>query len=325
MRTKVLILAPASDLHAQSVREQLDQLNIEHESWTLTDALSDRFQFSITNSGWQSRLQREADEYVFESFSAVWWRRPGILRTAAMPDAWIEPFIEQETTSAFEALLRSLNCFWVNNPQAQRESAYKLRQLNVAVECGLHIPDTLVTNDPDAAREFCAKKRQVIYKQIDERSARHFPRYQTPRGLPTQLVRESDVAHLDQVRTSAHLFQEKIEKQSDIRLTIVGQKLFAVEIKSQEGKGSLDFRLDYSVPMVEFDLPATVKTACLNLMRHFDLEFAAIDLCRTPADKLVFLEVNAAGQYLWMEKQLDMPISKELAHLLSGLAAPLNS
>ena len=48
------------------------------------------------------------------------------------------------------------------------------------------------------------------------------------------------------------------------------------------------------------------------------LVFGAIDMIVTPAGEYVFLEINANGQYLWIEKQTGLPITSSIVDLLIG-------
>ncbi len=181
------------------------------------------------------------------------------------------------------------------------------------------MPDTLVTNDPASAESFYDEcSGEVIYKFIDEGTGRFFPIYETPHGIPTMPLRSEDLSSLDQVRHSLHLFQRKIAKQSDLRVTVIGQKIFAVEIHSQEGKGALDFRLDYSVPMNVYRLPDEVCQRCLDFTGKMNITFAAFDLCLGRDGRYYFFEANPAGQWLWMELGLKIGISYELARVLAS-------
>ena len=50
----------------------------------------------------------------------------------------------------------------------------------------------------------------------------------------------------------------------------------------------------------------------------FGLRYGAIDLIVTPEGRIVFLELNPTGQYLWIEQATGLPISLALAELLAG-------
>ena len=45
-------------------------------------------------------------------------------------------------------------------------------------------------------------------------------------------------------------------------------------------------------------------------MRDFELKFGAFDFIVNKSDEWIFLEINPNGQWLWLEKILDIPISE---------------
>jgi D-alanine-D-alanine ligase-like ATP-grasp enzyme len=52
------------------------------------------------------------------------------------------------------------------------------------------------------------------------------------------------------------------------------------------------------------------------LMRRFGLVYGAIDLRLTPEGRYVFLEINPAGQFLYVEHATRQPIAAALAKAL---------
>ena len=331
-----LIIAPEDDAHVKSVQEQLARLG--RSSYCLHSArLLKSYTFNLQVGEGVPACELVPQGYTgssesagpvpkldINSVSAVWLRRWTKLKAPDIPEPWAARIVEGESTRALEGLLRILPCLWVNRPGAQSEASYKIPQLEMARQCGLAVPKTLVTNDPVEVSDFYeATGRQMIYKMIDESTWQRFPKFEIPNGLPTMLFRESDLAHLEQVKLGLHLFQERVDKEADIRVTVVGQKIFAAKIDSQQGKGSVDFRLDYSVPSAVYELPDDVSEKCLQLMRKLGLNFGAIDLCLARDGRHVFLEVNAQGQWLWLEIKLDLPISLHMARLLAEIDSPL--
>lgn len=327
----ILILAPRSDVHVQAVAAHLQRFNVAVDYYSLP-ALLKRFTFHLRLglAGPESRLRtidvtadQQASMDLF-TYSAVWLRRPGKVKSIEMPEPWASRLVETESNRAVEGFFRVIPTLWINDPAAHSEALYKVRQLEIARQCGLNIPDTLITNDPVAVKEFySACDGEVIYKLVDESSGLHLPAYEVPRGIPTLPLRPEDLVNIEQVRYSLHLFQRCIDKSFDLRLTIVGRKIFSVEIHSQQGKGKFDFRLDYSVPMKVHHLPEPIAQSCLELMRRLGLNFGAVDLCVDKQGNYHFFEINPAGQWLWMESELELPISLELASVLAGLESPL--
>lgn len=326
-KSQILILSPASDLHAKSVSARINELGSSTRFWSLDELLhgDTKLEYEVcTHIGPQLLVGKGENSFRTDNISAVWNRRPGQVRPPRLAEQWMERLVAHESNRAVTGILRSLDCLWVNHPAHQDNSLHKLLQLSSARKVGLSIPDTLVTDCPNAAKAFASKhSSNVIYKMVDEASFHYFPTTELPRGLPTMPLREKDFEHLDQVDKSLHLFQERVEKMCDVRTTVIGQKIFSARIESQEGRGKVDFRLDYSVSISKWKLPDDVAEGCIRLLRQLGLNFAAIDFAVRPDGTHIFLESNPAGQFLWLEDALQMPLSEELAKLLIGKAPPL--
>lgn len=63
-------------------------------------------------------------------------------------------------------------------------------------------------------------------------------------------------------------------------------------------------------------LPDKTSGKLLSLMEHLGLVFGCIDMILTPEDEYIFLEVNPAGQWGWIEKLTGMPITDALTDML---------
>ncbi len=63
-------------------------------------------------------------------------------------------------------------------------------------------------------------------------------------------------------------------------------------------------------------LPGDVEARLRDLMRRLGLVYGAIDMRRTPDGQYVFLEINPAGQWLFVETFSGQPITASLARLL---------
>lgn len=303
-----------------AVARHLEQLKATYCIYHLSEfAAANVFSFSLgTESSLGLLTDNNGRSIDLSSISAVWYRRPGQVKTLPMPEVWVENMVLSETNSVINGILRSLDCLFVNHPGADNEALIKLSQLKAAQNAGFQIPQTIVTNDPDRARAFFEQHQgNIIYKLVSESSNFCFPAYEIPAGVPTLPCRQSDLAHFDQIKFAPHLFQKRVEKIADIRATVVGHKVFGLKIDSQSGRSKLDWRMDYGVPMEKIELPDEVASNCLRLMKQMGLNYAAFDFCLTPQQEFIFLELNCSGQYLWIEEKTDHQISKELALLLA--------
>jgi len=322
---KVLILANKDDAHALAVNKHLAEMKVDadflrYEHFTHPH---NRLIFQFGADSPKCSLQRSDEQIDLQQYFSVWFRRPGRITSQKFPEPWMETMVLQETNEACIGVFNSIQCLWVNNPLANNRSGHKLDQLNMAMQVGMTIPETLVTNDPQAARDFYEKcDGQVIYKMLSESSNQSVPLFEGS-AISTLPVRQADLKYMDQVRFAPHFFQKQIQKASDIRVTVVGKKVFAVRIYSQEGRGAVDWRLDYSVKMEAMELPREISDACVEFLRRFELNYGAMDFCETKDGQFIFIENNNAGQYIWLEDRTELQISLELAKLLSGIAEPV--
>jgi glutathione synthase/RimK-type ligase-like ATP-grasp enzyme len=135
----------------------------------------------------------------------------------------------------------------------------------------------------------------------------------------TRLVEPSDVARLDTVQYAPVIFQEYVEG-LDLRVTVVGGDVFAAEIDARRTTYPVDMRMVIGeAPIRGVELPADLIDTVLSLMRELGLRFGAIDMRRTPEGKFFFLEVNPAGQWLFVERRTGLQISQAVADLLGSL------
>ncbi len=115
------------------------------------------------------------------------------------------------------------------------------------------------------------------------------------------------------------IYQGLIPKSYDIRVTIVDKKVFSAAIDSQSvASAQTDWRQSETedLPHSVHQLPTSVEAMCLAYMDELGLSFGALDLILTPKNEYVFLEINSAGQWVWIEDKLDLPISKAIAEWL---------
>ena len=115
------------------------------------------------------------------------------------------------------------------------------------------------------------------------------------------------------------VFQERIEKDCELRVACVGDRVFAGAIDARaSATGRTDWRasLPEEVAWQDAGVPEPVREGLVRLLRRLDLEFGAVDLIRTPAGEYVFLEINPSGEWGMLERDLDLPISRAIAEAL---------
>jgi len=248
-----------------------------------------------------------------EAIRSVWWRRPGEFFLPPMFTEREREFARGEIEHALRGLWAYLDCYWVSYPESIRQAGWKGNQLQRAIQLGFEVPKTLITTDPEEARAFYeACHGQIVYKVMTDVFlgapkivAKHPDQPPPdPYAVYTTLVGESELASLDSVRLTPCLFQEYIPKQVELRVTVIGDEIFAAEIHSQEHeKTRVDWRhYDVSIPYRKATLPADVAERCLQLVKSYQLNFSTMDLILTPEGRYVFIENNPNGQFMFIEE-----------------------
>jgi glutathione synthase/RimK-type ligase-like ATP-grasp enzyme len=150
-------------------------------------------------------------------------------------------------------------------------------------------------------------------------SQRHPGERIQPYQSRTTLVTDDSLDMLDSVRAVPCLFQEHVPKKMDLRITVIGEKIFAAEIHSQQDEQTaLDWRsFSVDIPYRAAELPGPVAEKCLALVRSYGLNFSAIDMIVTPDDRYVFVENNPNGQFIFVENKVpELAMTDELAACL---------
>lgn len=262
---------------------------------------------------WSARL----DDVSLDAVEAVYYRRPGRFEfDTVIPLDMIE-WCEGQARFGFWGVLESLPVRWINAPTATHRAEYKPRQLAHAVKAGLSIPDTLVTNDPDAVADFAGRHpdgiiTKTLYARMPRTEQGHLTGVVYTNTVPPQRYRDPAIA------ATAHLFQARLKKRFDIRATVVDGQVHAARI---DNPNELDWRRSYQKISYElYELPDNVVAGIHRLMASFGLVFGALDfVVIDQADEAhQFIEVNPNGQWGWIENHTGQPISRALADALKG-------
>jgi ATP-grasp ribosomal peptide maturase len=269
-------------------------------------------------SGWNGWLQTERSRIQVGDIGAIYYRRP---TNFLFPDDVTGSdlvFAAAEARRGFGGLLFSLRTRWVNHPARIADAEFKPAQLRVAAACGLTVPRTLLTSDPGEAKIFCeAAEEGVVYKPLSASNV--------VQGDEVQLVYTSRVSGVDLdhvgVSLTMNLLQDWVPKRYDVRVTVVGPRVFGVAISAGSPDAYVDWRADYdSLGYEPIEVPKPVSNGIWEYMKHFDLLYGAFDFAVTDNDWF-FLECNANGQFGWLEAETGLPITAAIADLLLREAA----
>lgn len=260
------------------------------------------------------------NELRLSEVKSIWYRRPNRFNLN-IKDPVQRNFCENELTDFLNGLWFSTNgVLWLNNPYNLEKARKKVLQLKIAKEIGLKIPRTIITNNSERVREFFMQcNGKMIYKTMKE----SFLGYED-KGfhVPTTLLQEEHLQKLSLINSTPSLFQEYIEKSYEVRITIVGDKIFAAKIDSQSNPlTSIDWRhpdLIDKIPYEPISIPEEIMVQCHRLMGILGIQFGALDFIVNKNDEYIFLEINPNGQWYWIEHLTGLLISDALCDILSS-------
>jgi glutathione synthase/RimK-type ligase-like ATP-grasp enzyme len=317
----LLIVTGKDDATADLVEKELNVLGARYLRFN-TESFPAGAEVTLQYEGGaiSGRLRTETGHVELEAVKTVWYRKPNPASiSSSVVDARARSFAQQESEAVLNGFYRVLDrAFWVSRPDAIRRANDKLHQLATALSVGFAVPDTLVTNDPERARCFCsASRKPKIVKPLKSGAV------ENPDGglelIYTSMVTEEDVSNINAVSLAPCLFQEYIPKLYEARVTVIGRRVFAVGLASQERDVSrVDWRRgnSHGLRHFELELPKELTNKCIQYVEHYGLEFSAFDFIVTPDDKYVFLENNPNGQWAWLDLELNNGMIRYMAQFL---------
>jgi hypothetical protein len=240
------------------------------------------------------------------SITAVYLRSYGLDQLPVLRDLdrkgpeWLHAVNVTDTITAWTELSSSLV---INRLSVMASNGSKPYQSRIIRAHGFEIPDTLVTTDPEAVREFWLRHGTVIYKSISG-----------VRSIVNRLTAENAhrLSHLHWCPTQ---FQQYIPG-NDYRVHVIGEEIFACEIVSEADDYRYASRRGLRTSLRPWQLPAPLAQRCRDLARNLELLVAGIDLRYHPAGEWFCFEVNPSPAFAYFENETGQPIAAAVARLL---------
>ncbi|MBA1190842.1 hypothetical protein G7Z99_17600 [Pseudomonas entomophila] len=246
-----------------------------------------------------------------EEVTGAYFRRPGApIISDDVSDEGERAYIGAEWSSFLKSLYSRLDGRWLNSPTKIFIAEDKPMQLLLAHEIGFDVPQVAVTNDIKSVRSITANG-QAVGKPLRQAVLTG----DIERVMFTTRLGSINDGHADAIALTPFITQAEVVKQYDVRVTVVGERVFATAIWSQNNpETEVDWRQG-SRPDLQherIELTESVQEKCVELVRRLGLRYGAIDLVRDKAGKLWFLEINPNGQWAWIENLTGYPIASAI-------------
>ncbi|MEO0420959.1 MAG: MvdC/MvdD family ATP grasp protein [Pseudomonadota bacterium] len=310
MSKRILIVTHTGDLHAERVARRIADaappaFHLNLDRFPRDYAL----ELAFSRGRWHGQLQGGGQAPLsIDEVGAVWMRKRGEFTFASDAlSAQERAYASGEVEHILMGLLYSLDCFWMSHPRALRAAGWKGEQLLRAASMGFQVPPSLITNQPSAVREFHRAQPGIVFKSLSSpllAAEQVSDRDRMVDGIPTTPVGEDELDLVESVAVMPSFFQRHVRKKHELRVTVIGNDVFAARIHSQDDpRTAVDVR-NYAAEIryETAQLPTALLDRCRAFVHSYDLTYGALDIIVTEDDEYVFLENNPGGQYLYVEE-----------------------
>lgn len=320
----VLILTRSFDPEADLVSIKLLSRGIDCMSLNVED-IPRRILIKYTikqNTVDSAELEINNETLDMSNISVAWMRHFDITGVNFGMGEPARTFSFQQWEDALHTLLGNLNCKWINSPSAVSQANDRRKQLLVAKASGFDIPSTIITNDAHTAREFYhSHNGNVVLKALHSHAVELGGNMYC---MYTRSVTEQDLPGLSDLIYAPCILQEKLQKKSEMRVTVVGDQVFAATLNFRSNSKKFDDIHRCSAADISIEahtkLRPLIVERCVQLIKSLGLRYGAIDFVIGNSDNLVFLEVNPTGDWYWIEQKTGLPITTAMAGLIEELA-----
>lgn len=319
---KVLMLTNNYDPEANLVGIGLRNKGIDYVRLKIGDIPRKLLiRYNIDDKSGKAKLNFWIQKQLLDSskVSVVWLRNFGINEINFGGNDLARTFSVQQWDNAFQIIEGNLKCIWISSALATRQANDRAKQLSTAKGMGFGIPPTLITNDPKAARDFYDyHDGNVVLKSLQHHSVQLEGRTYS---MYTRKILKQELSKLGDLIYAPCILQRRLAIKSELRVTVVGERVFAVRLECE----SISSRYDdiHRCPLTkgnisEVKMVDSINESCIKLVKSLGLKYGAIDLIVDRKDRLTFLEVNATGDWYWVESKVKLPITKAMVDLIAS-------
>lgn len=305
----ILILTFPGDNHAEFVRWGLERHGVSAVKLFLPALARGAFSYRV-DDGDRLTIAAGGEIHRLCDYDTIWYRR---MHMPVLPDA-MHAGDREAARRDWASLMRFLeqyfrydeDVFCLNPPASRAASGSKPFQLRMARRCGLDVPATLIGNGRAEIERFIRANLAVgadtivkpLLPALWERD--DGARY----ALGVAVVTLEDIAAAD-VESAPMIYQRRLPKAFEVRLTVMGRTMIAVRLDSQaHEQARLDFRQVADWAMLgnrPIDIPPPIRRGVEALCDRLGTLFGSMDFIVGPDGTWTFLETNEMGNFLWME------------------------
>jgi len=302
----IVLLSNSDDPHTFAVSEALRFKEVDYLRLYVDKIAENRLTVNLSNQSTSATYNiKNIDRLTILNRRALYYLK----RLCMYSESNSMVYFGTEMPAVVFGILESVNSVWINHPSKNTQASRKLVQLDFARQKKFPFPKTIVTNDPTELKVFSKDISHFVFKTL----ATH--QDYDKKITYTSCVKVEEIKDKDLLVCPA-MFQEKINKKLDIRVTVIGDKIFGAACMSKNNV-HIDWRYYYDDVKWEAWTPSKkLITFVREMMKFFDLKFGAFDFVEDINGVIFFLELNPNGQWLWIQIDTGQDIASAIADQL---------
>lgn len=263
------------------------------------------YELSISSEGFS--ISNKFRKVNNNSCKSIYFRKPVQEDLVDVYEEKYHQFSYRESYALVEGLVEYFPGKCLSRPSTMRRAGNKVFQALIANEVGFNMPTLSITNSLESVERISKNISIVKPLSIGEIADRSHKEY-----VQTNLYDEK--IDLSLLRYTPAYFQRYIDKDYEVRITFVAKKSFSVRIDSED---PIDWRRPGNeVTYSKCEIPNDIYENCLSFLDKTEMEFGCFDFIILNGE-WYFLEMNANGQWAWLEFETGLPISKEIIGYLN--------
>lgn len=330
----ILIITNKGDIHCNPVIKHLQRNGDKYFRLNTESLLTDYLiSFSYKDQSVDLHIENKINGKTLSSNEviSVWERRPNSPVLPEISNEKIKLVVEDEANELTKWIRHFfINCRMIGSSVWDRPNESKLRQMDLAsrvineLRSEIKLPHTLLTNSKKDLEQFSNNKKEIVLKPISADGLMLDDKLEIPFTSRKVNSKNINVITQDDLELCPSFMQEYVEKNYELRITVIGEKILCCKIDSQKlpkGNGREDWREGYEHGLSEveewIDCPDEIQEFIILYMQKMNLNFGCFDFIYAKNNSFYFLECNPNGQWMWLEEDLGIPISESIANFLA--------
>lgn len=290
-------------LGPELIKEEINYIRVDSN-----DLRDFSFCVNVTNNEVEIVFKSGKESYNLNDIPVIIYRHFDVDSISYLKDPVSEKFIQNEWREVLNVFEDFYTGLWINSPSATVKNR-KSYQLFLSKKVGFETLDSWVTNNP----KMLNKENEIYTKSLDT----HFVEIPPNKRVRVYGKKVHPWKWENEVLTTPSIYQTAIDHNCEARVIIFDDQCWGVKYISGNEIDVHKKNMDTLFPK-EIKVPDDIKEKGQKLMSTLKLRFAALDFILIES-KWIFLEINATGDWCWLETRTNLNITTKYVEYIKKI------